>query len=137
MFWTGADDEKVNVVTPKDLELKPEMFCHADGRVASSTDKMKPGENGYTKYTITGTNLPSDAEIPVDFTMKGNKSPRTRVYNDGVFVIASDETATNVTISGQITGGGTLKANTDPAKVGGAFSWTLEIDPAPKVWPKK
>ena len=69
--------------------------------------------------------------------MTGNKSPRTRVYNDGVFVIASDETATSVTISGRIVGGGQLKTNADPAKAGGAFSWSLEIDPAPRVWPKK
>ena len=137
MFWTGADDEKVNVVTPKDLELKPDAFRHADGSPVSSTNKMKPGENGYLSYTIAGTDLPKDAEIPVDFTMKGNNSPRTRVYNDGVFVIASDETATSVTISGRIVGGGTLKTNADPKKAGGAFSWSLEIDSAPTVWPKK
>ena len=137
LFWTGADDEKVNVVTPKNLELKPDAFRHADGRAVSSTDKMKPGENGYLTYSIVGTDLPGDAEIPVDFTMVGNKSPRTRVYNDGVFVIASDETATSVTISGRIVGGGALKANADQAKAGGAFSWSLDIDPAPKLWPKK
>lgn len=136
MFWTGADDEKVNVVTPTELELKPDAFKHADGRNVSSTDPMLPGENGYTAFTIAGNNL-ADQEIPVEWSISGNKSPRTRVYNDGVFVIGADETASSVNISAKIIGGGKLKTNADPTKAGGAFTWSLVVKPAPQIWPKK
>ena len=136
LFWTGADDEKVNVVTPTDLELKPDAFKHADGRNVTTNDPMLPGENGYTSFTIAGKNL-DDQEIPVDWSITGNKSPRTRVYNDGVFVIGADETSSSVNISAKIIGGGTLKANADASKAGGAFTWSLVVKPAPQVWPKK
>ena len=134
-FWTGTSDDKITA-GPTNLLLKPDAVRHGDGTPISDSNKLKAGENGYVSYTIEGTNLPANAEIPVDFWVKGNNSDRTRVYNDGTIVIAADETATTIKIGGKIIGGGTLKAASGAVKAGGEFEWDVKLDVQKPLWPK-
>lgn len=135
-FWTGADDESVKVVITN-LEITSPTLRRADG-TAVGGGKLKPGENAYLDYKIAGNGIPDGFNIPVEFKIAGNTSPRTRVYNDGTLIVAADETAKSFTLSGRITGGGTLKAAAGGAKAGGEFTVTVNVDTngKNKIWPK-
>lgn len=135
-FWTGADDESVKVVITN-LEITNPTLKRADG-TAVGGGKVKPGENAYIDYKIAGNGIPDGYNIPVEFKVAGNTSTRTKIYNDGTLVVGADETSKSITVSGRITGGGTLKAAAGGTKAGGEFTLSVGIDTDGKnvIWPK-
>lgn len=135
-FWTGGDDESVKIV-PTDIEIVADKWVKADGSSPSQQNKVKPGEICEILYHVVGKNLPDDYQVPVDFYVEGNKSARTRAYNDGTIVVGSDETSSSINVTFKPVHAN-LKAAAGGKKAGGEATWTLYIDaPAKGLWPKK
>ena len=119
------------------LEITNPTLKRADGTAVGS-GKVKPGENAYIDYRIVGNGIPDGYNIPVEFKVAGNTSTRTKIYNDGTLVVGADETSKTITVSGRITGGGTLKAAASGNHAGGEFTLSVGIDTDGKnvIWPK-
>lgn len=93
MFWTGADDEVIDISTPV-TSVAPLVVQNLEGAVVTSVSRGLTYEV-LTEAITTPAGGPNDA---VRFSLTGNTSLKTRITQTGTLFIGGAEGAASITV---------------------------------------